>query len=547
MGISFDYYSISLLLGGFIALLSGLVVFIHNHKKIENIAWFFLNIASAVWSFGYFITITATQKEVALVSDLVLHLAAILIPLFYLFFVVSMTDSLKKNRVKIIIATIAGFLFLISAPTKLFVRDVVPKAFFNFVPDAGPFYIYFTAYFFVLVLYALYILFRKYLESAGLVEKNRYKYMILFTVAGFSGGGSVFFLTFNIPILPYPIILFSLYPIISGYAIFRYQLFDVKVIATEVLVFILWIFIFIRALLSESLFDRLINGGLFFFIVVTGYFLIRSVLKEVRAREEIEELATKLEFANLRLKQLDEAKSDFLSIASHQLRTPLTAIKGYASMILEGSYGKISATTKSAVDKIFQSSQRLVLIIGDFLDVSHIEQGTMQYDFAALDVRELAKGLTDEFKATIESSTDKSKALKISFEADEKENFSVNADRNKIRQVVSNLIDNSIKYTPEGFVKVSLSKVSENGNVLLKIEDSGIGISAETMPNLFKKFGRAKSLSSAFANGSGLGLYVAKEIIKAHKGKIWAESEGEGKGSKFFVELGMPENIKNKI
>ena len=537
MGISFDYYSISLLLGGFIALLSGLVVFIHNHKKIENIAWFFLNIASAVWSFGYFITITATQKEVALVSDLVLHLAAILIPLFYLFFVVSMTDSLKKNRVKIIIATIAGFLFLISAPTKLFVRDVVPKAFFNFVPDAGPFYIYFTAYFFVLVLYALYILFRKYLESADLVEKNRYKYMILFTVAGFSGGGSVFFLTFNIPILPYPIILFSLYPIISGYAIFRYQLFDVKVIATEVLVFILWIFILIRALLSESLFDRFINGGLFFFIVATGIFLIRSVLKEVRAREEIEELATKLEFANLRLKQLDEAKSDFLSIASHQLRTPLTAIKGYASMILEGSYGKISATTKSAVDKIFQSSQRLVLIIGDFLDISHIEQGTMQYDFAALDVRELAKGLTDEFKATIESSTDKSKALKISFEADEKENFSVNADRNKIRQVVSNLIDNSIKYTPAGFIKVSLSKVSENGNVLLKIEDSGIGISAETMPNLFKKFGRARSLSSAYANGSGLGLYVAKEIIKAHKGKIWAESEGEGKGSQFYVEL----------
>ena len=537
MGISFDYYSISLLLGGFIALLSGLVVFIHNHKKIENIAWFFLNIASAVWSFGYFITITATQKEVALVSDLVLHLAAILIPLFYLFFVVSMTDSLKKNRVKIIIATIAGFLFLISAPTKLFVRDVVPKAFFNFVPDAGPFYIYFTAYFFVLVLYALYILFRKYLESADLVEKNRYKYMILFTVAGFSGGGSVFFLTFNIPILPYPIILFSLYPIISGYAIFRYQLFDVKVIATEVLVFILWIFILIRALLSESLFDRFINGGLFFFIVATGIFLIRSFLKKGRAREEIEELATKLEFANLRLKQLDEAKSDFLSIASHQLRTTLTAIKGYASMILEGSYGKISATTKSAVDKIFQSSQRLVLIIGDFLDISHIEQGTMQYDFAALDVRELAKGLTDEFKATIESSTDKSKALKISFEADEKENFSVNADRNKIRQVVSNLIDNSIKYTPAGFVKVSLSKIAENGNVLLKIEDSGIGISAETMPNLFKKFGRARSLSSAYANGSGLGLYVAKEIIKAHKGKIWAESEGEGKGSRFFVEL----------
>ena len=95
--------------------------------------------------------------------------------------------------------------------------------------------------------------------------------------------------------------------------------------------------------------------------------------------------------------------------------------------------------------------------------------------------------MADEFKTTIESSAEKSKALKISFEADEKENFNIRADRNKIRQVISNLIDNSIKYTPNGFVKVSLSKISETGNVLLKIEDSGIGISAETMPNLFKK------------------------------------------------------------
>ena len=99
---------------------------------------------------------------------------------FILFvFVVSITDSYRKNRLKIIIAAIAGLLFLIIAPTKLFINDVIPKSFFNFVPDAGPLYIYFTIYFFILVLYALYIIFRKYLESADLVEKNRFKYMIL--------------------------------------------------------------------------------------------------------------------------------------------------------------------------------------------------------------------------------------------------------------------------------------------------------------------------------------------------------------------------------
>ena len=244
-----------------------------------------------------------------------------------------------------------------------------------------------------------------------------------------------------------------------------------KIIAAEILTFIVWVVLLVQFILADTLQSKIYWVKSVGFVGVFGILLVRSVIKEVRAREEIEELATKLEFANLRLKQLDEAKSDFLSIASHQLRTPLTAIKGYASMILEGSYGKISETTKSAVDKIFQSSQRLVLIIGDFLDISHIEQGTMQYDFAPLDVKELAKGLADEFKTTIESSAEKSKALKISFEADEKENFNIRADRNKIRQVISNLIDNSIKYTPNGFVKVSLSKISETGNVLLKVED----------------------------------------------------------------------------
>ena len=111
----------------------------------------------------------------------------------------------------------------------------------------------------------------------------------------------------------------------------------------------------------------------------------------------------------------------------------------------------------------------------------------MQYDFAPMDVKALVKGLMDEFRAVIDNLTEKVQRCKISFEADEKENFIASADYNKINQVVSNLIDNSIKYTPKGFVKISLSKITEGGNVLIKIEDScGIGITKETMPNLFK-------------------------------------------------------------
>ncbi|MCK6462654.1 MAG: ATP-binding protein [Candidatus Pacebacteria bacterium] len=401
-----------------------------------------------------------------------------------------------------------------------------------------------SSYFFYILYILIYscasflILNKRYMSSEGL-EKMQFKFVLVGTMVAFTFG-----IIFNLilPIYTYKLIwigpFFSLFMVVMiAYAIMKHHLMDIKTIMSELFIGILMVVLFINIFFYENMLDLWFRIGIFLSTSLFGYFLIRSVFKEVRAREEIEELVEKLEFVNLRLRQLDEAKSDFISIASHQLRTPLTAIKGYASMILEGSYGKIPEKTRLVVDKIYQSAQRLVVIIGDFLDISHIEQGTMSYDFSSMDVKELVASLMGDFKATIENSPDKVNKIKLEFFADEKESCYINADHNKIRQIISNLIDNSIKYTPAGFVKVFLSRIPESGAVLLKVEDSGIGMSGETMANLFRKFGRAKGLSSLYANGSGLGLYVAKEIIKAHKGKIWAESDGEGKGSRFFVEL----------
>ena len=542
MSLSFDVQNILVLLVGFIGMIYGLIVYSGNKTNKTNI-WFFLFVLSvAFWSISMFFFRSSIDVPNAIFWARILYLSATFIPACFLGFSYIFPEdktflSSWKNYLIFIPFALVAVLSLLPNVLILNVNIFTGKEkeiIFN-----KPFYAFYSAYINIYFGWNYFILIKKYFKSSGVI-KTQLAYIIIGTLVSTLIGVTTNLLlpTFGIFALNWVgqvgliVMLTTIF-----YAILKHHLFDIKIIATEILTFIVWIVLLVQFILADTLQAKFLGLSLLSFVSIFGVLLVKSVIKEVRAREKIEELAAKLEFANLRLKQLDEAKSDFLSIASHQLRTPLTAIKGYASMILEGSYGKISATTKSAVDKIFQSSQRLVLIIGDFLDISHIEQGTMQYDFAVLDVKDLAKGLTDEFKATIESSTDKAKALKISFEADEKENFSVNADRNKIRQVVSNLIDNSIKYTPAGFVKISLSKIAENGNVLLKIEDSGIGISAETMPNLFKKFGRARSLSSAYANGSGLGLYVAKEIIKAHKGRIWAESEGEGKGSKFFVEL----------
>ena len=130
------------------------------------------------------------------------------------------------------------------------------------------------------------------------------------------------------------------------------------------------------------------------------------------------------------------------------------------------------------------------------------------------------------------------KAQKLNLEfLPEKNNFNINADQNKIRQVISNIIDNAIKYTFDGSIKVFLSHNYEKNKVLIKIQDSGIGINKETMPRLFQKFTRAEKISRFHTDGAGLGLYVARRIVEDHKGKIWAESEGKNKGSTFYIEL----------
>lgn len=512
-------------------------IFLVNFKSKVNLYFIFFAFLIGGWLVGsYFLINSCDNDNDVIFWDRLVYAFVVFIPAVTYHFSVIFVEKEFQKKIFTITLYLLSFVFLFLSKSDYFLDGIFHYKYGCHL-QAGFFHNFFVVFFGTAITLSLFNLFKYYKKTKDEVKKVQafFIFSALFILATF--GSLAFLPAYNITI--YPIVYFSGFITagIIAYAILKHRLFNIKTIAAQLFTFALWIAILVKIFLVDNNKEKIIDAGFLFYVTIFGIFLIRSVIKEVRAREEIEELATKLEFANLRLKQLDEAKSDFLSIASHQLRTPLTAIKGYASMVLEGSYGKISEATKSAVDKIFQSSQRLVLIIGDFLDISHIEQGTMQYDFAPLDVKELAQGLADEFKATIESSVNKPKSLKISFETDEKENFIVSADRNKIRQVVSNLIDNSIKYTPNGFVKVSLSKITESGNVLLKIEDSGIGISAETMPNLFKKFGRAKSLSSAFANGSGLGLYVAKEIIKAHKGKIWAESDGEGKGSRFFVEL----------
>jgi signal transduction histidine kinase len=242
-------------------------------------------------------------------------------------------------------------------------------------------------------------------------------------------------------------------------------------------------------------------------------------MKEVAQREKIE--------------KLDKLKSEFVSFATHQIRAPLTAIKGYTSLIQEGSYGDVSEEIKDVVDKIHQSSYSLVLVVEDYLNISRIETGKMKYNFVNADFGKLIRQTAEELTPNIEKA-----GLDLSIDIDDGGKYMAKIDEGKMRQVIVNLIDNAIKYTKKGSIKVSLTKDGKKGKLLATVSDTGIGISKETILKLFSKFVRAKNSHEVNIHGTGLGLYLAKEITTAHKGgRIWAESEGEGKGSQFYVEI----------
>lgn len=303
----------------------------------------------------------------------------------------------------------------------------------------------------------------------------------------------------------------------TAYAIVKRKLFGIKIILTSTLVGLITILLLLDLLLltTEPLY-QLFKGLIVFIFIYFGSMLIKSVKEEVKRREEAEILS--------------RTKSEFISMASHQLRTPLTVIKGYISMILDGSYGKIDVKTKKVLGNVSISTERLVKIIEDLLNISRIELGKMDLEKKPTDIKKMIDNICKEIKIKA-----KEKNLKLIWEKPKAQLPKLNIDELKIRQVVYNIVDNAIKYTQTGKIEIKLSR--ENSNLVINISDTGRGFSKEDNARLFELFSRGEAGTDTFVEGTGMGLYVAKKFVTLHKGRIWADSKGKNKGSVFHIEL----------
>ncbi|HLM83959.1 MAG TPA: HAMP domain-containing sensor histidine kinase [Candidatus Bathyarchaeia archaeon] len=235
--------------------------------------------------------------------------------------------------------------------------------------------------------------------------------------------------------------------------------------------------------------------------------------------------------ANQRLQELDTAKSDFVSVAAHQLRTPLTGIKWSYTALIDPDTGPLNPTQKEIVEKGLASISNTLDLINDLLNVAHVEEGKMKFEIKRQSIIPIAKKAMEGIKLVADE-----KKIAVSVKIPEESGFpDVNIDTDKMELALANLADNAVKYTPEGG-RIDFTVSQEQGAIKIVVQDSGIGIPKSQKDRLFSKFFRADNAVSVQTSGTGLGLYMVKKIIDRHGGKIVVDSV-EGKGTAFIVTI----------
>src|SRR5215211_715194 len=273
--------------------------------------------------------------------------------------------------------------------------------------------------------------------------------------------------------------------------------------------------------------------------IVSSYISIfESFWKQTELYEQLEESYKQLTEANEQLKVHDKMQNDFINIAAHELRTPIQPILGLSEVL----QSKITDNEQRLlVDVISRNAKRLQRLTEDILDVTRIESQSLRLKKEKFILNDLVLSIIEEYKKEI--GDDNKSNIKLLYNPIEDNNIIVEADRYRITQVTSNLMDNAIKFTKEGgggTVSINIKKKESNSWVIVSVKDTGGGIDPEIMPRLFTKF------TSKSFKGTGLGLFISKSIIEAHGGKIWAENNIDGKGATFSFSLPLFDQSKLK-
>jgi len=269
----------------------------------------------------------------------------------------------------------------------------------------------------------------------------------------------------------------------------------------------------LSAKISLNIIDQLVMDNLFWsyvWLALTVLIIILILASNTRL----------FEYAMLfkKLKEVDKMKDDFISMASHELRAPITAVRGYLSLFLEDAFGKLDDKPKGILRITFNIATHMAGLVEDLLDASRIDQGRMQFNFEQLPVEDTIQEIVEQLHFEAEK-----KKLAFEFKRPAEPLPKISLDKARIKQVLINICSNAIKYTPSGSVTVT-AEVKEGKSVEIKVMDTGLGMSAEARERLFQKFYRVKTTETRDIPGTGLGLWITKQIVELMKGKIFVDS-----------------------
>lgn len=511
---------------------SALIIFIVGFyswikvKKNSNFIFFLLSIAQSTWAISTFLMwYNCDSDSAVLFWDKMLYVATFfMIPFLYHFSIELCEIKTKISKISLFLSYFLGlfFIFLITQ-TDYFVKDVFRYDWgCHTMAQVG--HHFFLVYMFIFLPWAFYNFYKTWKDDEQPKEKRVRSFYILFAFLIFSFSGLGLLSAYQIAF--YPIYYFGLplCALIITYAITERNLFP-SVVATDILVVVILILLMTFFIFPSLEFDFFAKALIFILILVLSLLLIKHNHEELERRRELE--------------RMSNLKSEFISIVSHQLRTPLAAMRGYASMIKDGDYGKINENTLDAVKYIHDSSVRMIKLVNSLLSVSRLERGKIELNVENISIEKVIEECVKEISIPA-----KEKNLYLLYKKGRIKLPLIRGDFEKIKHALSNIINNAVIYTIDGGVTVK-SFLADN-IIKIEIKDTGVGIDEEDMEKIFKSFTRGKGGTELYTQGTGLGLYVAKSFLEMHNGNIRVESKGKNKGSIFTIELPIKSNIGKK-
>ncbi|MEK7480006.1 MAG: HAMP domain-containing sensor histidine kinase [Patescibacteria group bacterium] len=338
-------------------------------------------------------------------------------------------------------------------------------------------------------------------------------------------GGSEYYAntTYVYEVHLYALFTLPIFILLLTIAITSYSTFRLGDAAVKTLFYVFLVLAGTQFFFVQDMTGFLLAAMSFGVVLTLGVMLFRLSEREIAQRHLIEKQEQELEVVN-------KQQENLLHFISHEIKGYLTKSEAGFASIVEGDYGTISEQLTGMAKGALADVRKGVRMVMEILDASNLKKGTVGYKMQSFDLRAAVVDTVEHLKPTAEQ-----KHIGIKTTIDTKGDFVLNGDEEKIRQhVLRNLIDNAIRYTPSGNIEVTLT---DGDKLRFSVKDSGVGITPEDMKLLFTEGGHGKDSMKVNVHSTGYGLFIAKQIVEAHKGKIWAESEGTGKGSRFVIEL----------